>query len=40
MIPSAIGTDLWTVPFGWPLGGGLWEVRSSLPSQRMKEMMA
>src|SRR3954463_13319600 len=38
----AIGTDLATVQFGWPLGlplcrplgEGLWEVRSSLASKR------
>ena len=37
-----IGRDISTVQFGWPvglpvcrpLGGGLWEVRSSLPSKR------
>lgn len=37
-----IGRDLATVQFGWPIGlpvcrpmgGGLWEVRSSLPSKR------
>lgn len=36
----AIGEDIATVEYGWPvgmplcrsLGGGLWEVRSSLPS--------
>ena len=39
----AIGLDLMRVQFGWPIGrplvgslkDGLWEVRSSLPSQRM-----
>ena len=39
----AIGTDLATVQFGWPigmplcrpLGDRLWEVRSSLPSRRI-----
>lgn len=38
----AIGVDIATVEYGWPvgmptcrsLGGGLWEVRSSLPSRR------
>ena len=38
----AIGRDIAKVQFGWPvglpvcrpLGGGLWEVRSSLPSRR------
>jgi phage-related protein len=38
-----IGTDLATVQFGWPvgmplcwpLGGGLWEVRGTLPSRRV-----
>jgi phage-related protein len=38
----AIGHDIRVVQFGWPiglplcrsLGGGLWEVRSSLPSGR------
>lgn len=37
-----IGRDMTKVQFGWPvglplcrsLGGGLWEVRSSLPSRR------
>ena len=37
-----IGRDLSKVQFGWPIGlpvcrplsGGLWEVRSSLPSKR------
>jgi phage-related protein len=37
-----IGRDIARVQFGWPvglplcraLGGGLWEVRSSLPSKR------
>lgn len=37
-----IGVDIATVEFGWPvgmptcrsLGGGLWEVRSSLPRRR------
>lgn len=37
-----IGRDMAKVQFGWPLGlplcrplsGGLWEVRSSLPSKR------
>ncbi len=39
---KAIGRDIAKVQFGWPvglpvcraLGGGLWEVRSSLPSKR------
>src|SRR5580704_17558768 len=38
----AIGRDIAKVQFGWPVGmplcrplnGGLWEVRSSLPSKR------
>ena len=42
-----IGTDLATVQFGWPigmplcrsLGGGLWEVRSTLPSQRIARLL-
>jgi phage-related protein len=42
-----IGTDLLTVQFGWPigmplcraLGGGLWEVRSSLPSRRIARVL-
>ena len=42
-----IGTDLATVQFGWPigmplcrpLGGGLWEVRSSLPSRRIARVL-
>ena len=43
----AIGTDLATVQFGWPigmplcrsLGGGLWEVRSALPSRRIARLV-
>jgi len=43
----AIGTDLATVQFGWPigmplcrpLGTGLWEVRSTLPSRRIARLM-
>jgi phage-related protein len=43
----AIGTDLATVQFGWPigmplcrpLGGGLWEVRSTLPSRRIARLL-
>ena len=39
---KVIGRDISKVQFGWPLGmplcrpltGGLWEVRSSLPSKR------
>lgn len=39
---KVIGRDMSKVQFGWPLGmplcrplsGGLWEVRSSLPSRR------
>ena len=42
-----IGTDLATVQLGWPvgmplcrpLGGGLWEVRSSLPSRRIARLL-
>jgi phage-related protein len=42
-----IGTDLSTVQFGWPigmplcrpLGGGLWEVRSTLPSHRIARVL-
>ena len=42
-----IGTDLSTVQFGWPvgmplcrpLGSGLWEVRSSLPSRRIARLL-
>jgi phage-related protein len=44
---QAIGTDLSTVQFGWPigmplcraLGSGLWEVRSSLPSRRIARLL-
>jgi phage-related protein len=44
---SAIGTDLATVQFGWPLGmplcrslgAGLWEVRSTLPSRRTARLL-
>ncbi len=43
----AIGTDLATVQFGWPvgmplcrsLGEGLWEVRSRLPSRRIARLL-
>jgi phage-related protein len=42
-----IGTDLSTVQFGWPvgmplcrpLGGGLWEMRSNLPSHRIARIL-
>jgi phage-related protein len=42
-----LGTDLATVQFGWPigmppcrsLGGGLWEVRTTLPSRRIARLM-
>jgi phage-related protein len=42
-----IGTDLSTVQFGWPigmplcrpLGQGLWEVRSTLPSKRIARLL-
>ena len=43
----AIGLDLMRVQFGWPIGrplvrslkGGMWEVRSSLPSQRIARLI-
>jgi phage-related protein len=43
----AIGTDLATVQWGWPigmplcrpLGQGLWEVRSALPSRRIARFL-
>ena len=43
----AVGTDLATVQFGWPLGmplcrslgTGLWEVRSTLPSRRIARLL-
>ena len=43
----AIGTDLATVQFGWPigmplcrpLGSGLWEVRTTLPSHRIARLL-
>ncbi len=43
----AIGTDLATVQFGWPigmplcrpLGNGLWEVRSTLASRRIARVL-
>ena len=43
----AIGLDLMRVQFGWPIGmplvrslkDGLWEVRSSLPSQRVARLV-
>ena len=42
-----IGSDLMRVQFGWPIGmplvrslkDGLWEVRSSLPSQRIARVV-
>ena len=42
-----IGRDLATVQFGWPvglpvcrpMGAGLWEVRSSLPSKREARLL-
>ncbi|WP_428484403.1 type II toxin-antitoxin system RelE/ParE family toxin [Rhodopila sp.] len=42
-----IGSDLATVQFGWPigmllcrpLGNGLWEVRSTLPSRRIARLL-
>ena len=42
-----IGRDLATVQFGWPIGlpvcrpmgAGLWEVRSSLPSKREARLL-
>ena len=42
-----IGLDLMRVQFGWPIGrplvgslkDGLWEVRSSLPSQRIVRLI-
>jgi phage-related protein len=50
-LPSAdrrvVGVDLSTVQFGWPLGmplcrplgDGLWEVRSTLPSRRIARLL-
>ena len=43
----AIGLDLMRVQFGWPIGrplvgslkDGLWEVRSSLPNQRIARLI-
>ncbi len=43
----AIGLDLMRVQFGWPIGRplvgslkeGLWEVRSTLPSQRIARLI-
>ena len=43
----AIGLDLMRVRFGWPIGmplmrslkGGLWEVRSTLPSQTIARLI-
>ena len=43
----AIGADLSTVQFGWPvgmplcrsLGGGLWEVRCTLPTHRIARLL-
>jgi phage-related protein len=44
---QCIGHDLAIVQFGWPvgmplcrsLGGGLWEVRSTLPSRRIARVL-
>ena len=44
---SRIGHDLAVVQYGWPvgmplcraLGGGLWEVRSHLPSRRIARLL-
>jgi phage-related protein len=44
---AVIGTDLRTLQFGWPIGmplvrpmsGGLWELRSSLPSRREARLL-
>ena len=44
---QAIGLDLMRVQFGWPIGmplvrglkDGLWEVRSTLPSQRIARLI-
>lgn len=44
---QAIGKDIKTVEFGWPIGmpicrplsKGLWEVRSSLPSGRIPRVL-
>ena len=44
---QVIGKDIQKVEFGWPLGlpvcrplgGGLWEVRSDLPSQRIARVI-
>ena len=44
---QTIGTDLATIQFGWPigmplcrpLGDGLWEVRSRLPSRRIARLL-
>jgi phage-related protein len=43
----AIGLDLMRVQFGWPIGmplvrslkGGIWEVRSTLPSRRIARLI-
>jgi phage-related protein len=42
-----LGVDLYTVQIGWPLGmplcralgGGLWELRSTLPSRRIARVL-
>ena len=33
------GKDMQKVEFGWPLGDGLWEVRSDLPSRRTTRVL-
>ena len=45
--PHVVGRDLGFVQYGWPvgmplcrsLGGGLWEVRSNLPSRRIARIL-
>jgi phage-related protein len=44
---QTIGRDLAVIQYGWPvgmplcraLGGGMWEVRSTLPSRRIARML-
>jgi phage-related protein len=44
---QTIGTDLKTLQYGWPigmplcrsLGGGIWEIRSNLPTQKIVRIL-
>jgi len=36
---KVLGYDIGLVEFGWPLGGGLWEVRSTLIGNRIARVI-